>query len=268
MKAIKFVLLTLCGLLGVLYLSIIVYVYCNQDSMIFQSQKLQQDYKFNYLNPFEEINTKVADDVFLNGLLFKANNPKGLVFYLHGNAGTLETWGNFAEEYTRLGYDIFILDYRGFGKSGGSIDNEAQFYNDINTVYKTMLNKYDESKVIIVGYSIGTGGAAYLASKNKPKALILQAPYYNFSELSDTRVPFIPEFIKKYKFETNTFITKIKCPIYIFHGDKDQVIVYENSVRLAKLLKKGDHFFTLKNQDHLNMNNNGVYLSELKNILH
>lgn len=77
----------------------------------------------------------------------------------------------------------------------------------------------------------------------------------------------MPDFIRKYKFETNTFIAKVKCPIYIFHGDHDQVIPYDNSVRLGKLLKKQDKFFILKGQDHLQMNSNRYYLSELKNIL-
>ena len=267
MKVGKSVLLTVCGLFAVLYFSILALVYFNQEALIFHPEKLDMDYKFTYLDSFEEINIKTNDGVLLNGLLFKAENAKGLVFYLHGNGGTLETWGNFSKEYTNLGYDIFILDYRGYGKSGGEIESEVQFNDDINTAYKTMLKRYNESKVIVVGYSIGTGPATYLASTSKPKILILQAPYYSLSELSDSRVPFVPDFIKKYKFETNTFITKVKCPVYIFHGDKDRVIIYDNSVKLSKLLKKGDQFFTLENQDHLNINNNETYLSQLKNIL-
>jgi alpha-beta hydrolase superfamily lysophospholipase len=235
--------------------------------MVFQSSKLAADYKFEFQQNFEEINITSFDGTKLNGLLFKAENAKGLIFYLHGNSGTLETWGNIAPNYTNLGYDIFILDYRGFGKSEGKINSEEQVYNDISAAYKHLLTKYKESKIIITGYSIGTGPATYLASNNKPKALILQAPYYNFLELSSSKVPFFPDFLKKFKFETNVFITKIKAPIYIFHGKEDRLIGYENSVRLSKLLKPTDHFYSLENQDHIGINENEDFLKELEGIL-
>jgi uncharacterized protein len=106
-----------------------------------------------------------------------------------------------------------------------------------------------------------------LASTNKPKQLILQAPYYSFTELSSERVPFMPNFLKKFSFENSKFITKVKSPIFIFHGNQDHIINYNNSVRLQKLLKKNDQFYTLKNQDHIGVNDNVDFLDQLKIIL-
>jgi pimeloyl-ACP methyl ester carboxylesterase len=267
MKTLKFVFITLSCFFAVIYLLIVSYFYFNQEEMIFLPAKLSIDYKFDFKQDFEELNIPSFDNKNLNGLLFKAENSKGLIFYLHGNAGALDTWGDIAENYTNLGYDVFILDYRSYGKSEGTIENEEQFYKDISFAYKKLLARYDENKVVIIGYSIGTGPATYLASKNKPKMLILQAPYYNLTELSDSRVPFMPDFLKKYKFETNVFITKLKSPVFIFHGNKDHVISYSNSVKLSKLLKPNDHFYTLKDQDHSGVNDNQEFLKELKIIL-
>jgi uncharacterized protein len=267
MKTIKFLLFTLASIFGGIYLIFLSYVYYNQTDMIFRSIRLNKDYKFEYHQKFEEINILTADGKKLNGLLFHAEKSKGLIFYLHGNAGNLAFWGNIAPKYTDLGYDIFILDYRGFGKSEGKIESEAQFYNDISLVYKQLLNSYKENKIIITGYSIGTGPATYLAATNNPKALILQAPYFNFLEFSSGKVPFFPDFLKKFKFETNVFITKIKAPIYIFHGNQDQLISYKNSVRLSKLLKPTDHFYLLENQSHIGMNENQDFLNQLANLL-
>ncbi|WP_228515164.1 alpha/beta hydrolase [Flavobacterium sp. MR2016-29] len=235
--------------------------------MVFQSAKLSRDYKFDYQQKFEELNIRSFDGINLNGLLFKAENSKGLIFYLHGNAGTLETWGKIAKIYTNLGYDIFILDYRSFGKSEGEIENEEQLNKDISIVYKKMCSKYPENKIIITGYSIGSGLAAILASENKPKALILQSPYYSFTELSTTRVPFFPDFMKKFSLETYDYLPKIKAPIYIFHGIQDQLIPYQNSVRLNNLLKSNGHFYPLKNQEHIGINENEDFQNQLKNIL-
>lgn len=266
MQKLKFILVTLCGFFAIFYLLIISYLYFNQENFIFQPTKLSKDYKFQFEQNFEEFTIPSFDGINLNGLLFKVENSKGLIFYLHGNAGALDSWSNVAQTYTDLGYDIFILDYRGFGKSEGEIESEEQFYKDVAFAYKKLLLQYPENKVIIIGYSIGTGPATHLASINSPKALILQAPYYNFSEMADSRFPFLPEFVLKYKFTTNIFIPRIKTPIYIFHGDKDQVIPFSNSVKLKKMLKPTDHFYLLKNQDHLNINDNNDFVKAFRTL--
>jgi uncharacterized protein len=267
MRALKFVFFTLLSLFIGIYILIVAYVYFNQAEMVFNASKLSDDYKFSYKQKFEEINIPSFDGKKLNGLLFKANQSKGLVFYLHGNAGNLSTWGNMSEIYTSLGYDIFILDYRGFGKSDGIIENEKEVLKDVSIAYKKLSEKYNEQNIIITGYSIGTGPAAYLASIYNPRLLILQAPYYNFTELSSERVPFMPYFLKKFSFETNNFIKKAKAEVYIFHGNKDQVINYKNSVRLSELIKNKNNFFTLENQNHIGINENDDFKNQLKIIL-
>lgn len=266
-KTLRFLTIILLAFFVVIYVMVISYVYFNQVGMVFQSASLSKEYQFDYQSQFEEINIKSFDGVNLNGLLFKAKESRGLVFYLHGNAGTLETWGEIAKTYTNLGYDIFILDYRSFGKSEGEIENEEQLNKDIAIVYKTLKKRYPENKIIISGYSIGSGLAAILASENKPKALILQSPYYSFTELSSGRVPFFPDFMKKFQLETYKYLAKIKVPIYIFDGKEDQLIPYENSVRLSKILKSNGHFYPLNDQGHIGMNENNDFQNRLQNIL-
>ncbi|KOP36140.1 alpha/beta hydrolase [Flavobacterium sp. WLB] len=267
LKTLKFLSIVLLCFFLIIYVLIISYVYFNQVELVFHSSRLPKDYKFDYQQKFEEINIKSFDGTILNGLLFKAENSKGLIFYLHGNAGTLETWGKIAKVYTSLGYDIFILDYRSFGKSEGEIENEEQLSKDISIVYQSMTKRYPEDKIIIAGYSIGSGFAAKLAFENKPKSLLLQAPYYNFLELSSKRVPMFPNFMKKFSLETNVYLPQIKAPIYIFHGTADQLIPFDNSVRLKKLLKSNAAFYPLKNQEHIGVNENEDFQNQLKTIL-
>lgn len=267
MKALRFIVFRLIALLAIIYLAAIVYLYFNQEKFIFRPTILAKDYNYKFNADFEEVNIPSFDGIKLNGLLFKSEKAKGLVFYLHGNAGALDSWGENAAIYTKLGYDFFILDYRGFGKSEGKIEIEEQFNKDISEVYKYLKTKYKENRITIIGYSIGTGPATILASKNHPSKLILQSPYYSFKELSSTRMPFVPSFIKKYNFETDKYLQKVKAPIYIFHGDKDELIPSENSVKLSRLFKREDHLYLLENQEHLGMNDNIEYQTELKIIL-
>lgn len=256
-------------LIPILIIGLAIYgiIYFYQEKLIFHPDKLEASFKYNFEGNYEEQFFKMEDGTQLNGLLFKADSSKGLIFYLHGNAGSLETWGEIASNYTRLNYDIFILDYRGFGKSEGIISSERQFFEDIENVYATFLKQYAENKIVILGYSIGTGPAAYLASKNKPKLLILQAPYYSLTDLVKHTVPLIPSFLLKYKFETNKYIQDLKSPIVIFHGDKDEVIYYESSIKLQKEFKYSDRLITLENQYHNAITTNPIYLKELEQIL-
>lgn len=268
-RAIMLILKIIVILLITVYACICGYLYLNQEKIIFLPEKLPKDYRFNFSGNYEEINIKTKDNVMLNSLLFKAKNSKGLVFYLHGNKGSLRKWGYFARAYNDLGYDILFLDYRGYGKSEGQITSEKQMFEDVETAYNEMTKRYYPKNIIILGYSIGTALASKLASAHQVKLLILEAPYFNLSDMMTERYPFAPTMLLKYKFENNKNIPKAKCPVIIFHGNQDQIINYTHSERLAKLLDKsrGDMFFMLPGQNHNNLRNHPKYKMELKKIL-
>ena len=111
-------------LLG-LYILVCGLMFVLQEKLIFFPQKLDKDHQFSFRQPFEEVYIKTEDQKSLHGLLFRADSSKGLIFYLHGNAGSLDAWGEVAETYTRLHHDVFLLDYRGYGKSEGAIESEG-----------------------------------------------------------------------------------------------------------------------------------------------
>ena len=246
----------ICGLL-----------YFFQEKFIFLPQKLDKNYQFNFIQNFEEINIKSEDGKILNGLLFKTDNSRGLIFYLHGNAGSLNSWGTIAKTYTDLKYDIFILDYRGYGKSEGKITTQKQLFQDNQIAYDELKRRYSENEIIVLGFSIGTGMAAKLASTNNPKILILKAPYYNFTDLIQHICPAIPTFLLKYKFETDKYLKSCRMPVVIFHGDQDEVIYYESSLKLKENFKTQDTLIILKGQGHNGITENENYKVELKKIL-
>ncbi|WP_029904544.1 alpha/beta hydrolase [Prevotella sp. 10(H)] len=260
-------LIRIITIIAALYIIFCGFFYFFQQEFIFHPQKLNTTYTFHFKQNFEEINIKTTDGILLNSLLFKANDSKGLILYLHGNAGALDSWGRIAPVYTDLGYDILFVDYRGFGKSGGEIDNEEQLHSDMQCVYNEMKKSYEEDKIIVLGYSIGTGLAAKVASENSPQMLILQAPYYSLTNVIKSICPIIPDFTIRYKLETYKFILKCKMPIVIFHGDKDNVIDYSNSLKLKPLLKDTDRLITLSGEGHNNITENQEYRRVLTGLL-
>ena len=255
-KTVLILYILLCGLL-----------YFFQERLIFFPQKLQKTYQFQFEGKYEEKNIKTTDGTVLNGLLFKADSTKGLIFYLHGNAGSLSSWGEVAKTYTRLNYDIFILDYRGYGKSDGKINGQEPFFEDIQCVYDELKKQYSEDKIIVLGYSIGTGLASKVASTNNPKLLIFQAPYYSLTDMMKHTYPIIPTFILKYKFETYKYLQACQMPIVIFHGNHDNIIYYGSSLKLKSEFKKVDTLITLNGQGHNGITDNRDYKIEIKNVL-
>ncbi len=250
-----------------LYIALCGILYFSQEKLIFFPEHLDKNYKFEFDQKFEELNIKSTDGKYLNGLLFKADSSKGLIFYLHGNSGCINTYKKDIKTYTDLNYDVFIIDYRGYGKSEGRIKSQAQLFEDDQTSYNQLKKNYTEDKIIILGYSLGTGLASKLASTNHPKMLILQAPYYSFIYLMKQRYPLIPTFILKYKLTTNEYLKNCNMPVVIFHGDSDEVINYSSSLKLKEELKKQDTLITLNGQGHNNITDNKKYRIELKKIL-
>lgn len=249
------------------YLILCTFFYVMQERFIFYPDKLDKDFTYGFSHTFDEMNIKMSDNADLNGLLFRADTTKGLILYLHGNAGAVDMWGRLASVYTDSGYDIFFYDYRGFGKSDSEIISQEQFFDDAQRVYDTMREKYNEDSIIVLGFSIGTCPAAKLAAENNPKLLILQAPYYDLTGVIRDICPVIPSFLVKYKLETNKYLRECKMPVVIFHGDDDWTIDHSHSVRLSELLKEGDMFVTLEGEQHNGITDNEEYRRELKEIL-
>jgi pimeloyl-ACP methyl ester carboxylesterase len=261
------VVLIILGVLAGLYVALCCVLYFKQESLLFFPSRLRADHQFRFSGRFEERWMPVADGTRLHGLLFHAPNSKGLVFYLHGNGGAVDSWGEAATAYTDLGYDVFFLDYRGYGKSEGRISSQAQLLNDVQTVYQRLLPEYPENRTVILGYSVGTGPATWLAAQQHPKLLILQAPYFSMRDLATRLYPFVPGFLVRYPLPTNELIGKVSAPVVLFHGDRDEVIYYESSLKLKALLKPSDKLIVLPGAGHNGMTDNPLYRRALAKLL-
>jgi uncharacterized protein len=257
------VVLIVLGVVAALYVLLCGVLYFKQEKLLFAPTRLPAGYQFHFLGQFEEQWTTAADGTRLHGLLFKTPNAKGLIFYLHGNGGALDSWGDAAATYTALGYDVFLPDYRGYGKSGGTITNQAQLLADVDTVYRQLLPKYPENRIVVLGYSLGTGPATH----HHPRLLILQAPYFSMRDMAARLYPFVPGFILRYPMPTNELIGRVSAPIVLFHGDHDEVIDYNSTLRLKALLKPTDRLIVLPGARHNGMTDNPTYRREVARLL-
>lgn len=250
----------------VLYGGVSLYFYLQQEKLIFWPEELEEDYKFEFDTPFEEITLKFPNKVSINCLHFRVHNPKGCILMHHGNQGNMIRWGAHYTKFTTLGYDVLVYDYRTYGKSKGRL-SESALIRDARRVYKHLLKSYPSENIIQYGISLGTGIATWLAIKTKCKILILETPYRSMLEMASRKAPYLSlKYILKFHLRTDKRIKKVECPIYIFHGTDDDLIPYEDSLYLSKLNPKID-LTSFKGGKHSNLNTFDLYHKRLKEIL-
>ncbi len=254
-------------LLAACYGGLCVAFYFLQDFFFFRPERLPRQFEYKYPFPFEEVNFEMEDGGRINGVHFKVPNSKGVVYYLKGNSRSIKGWGKFARDFVSKGYDFFMFDYRGFGKSKGR-RTETTLYNDAQTVYKWLSSRFPEERIVVYGRSLGSGIAARIASWNKPQMLILDSPYFSFLHQIRRFGFILPlRWLLRFHIRTDQFMRKITCPVFILHGNKDRLISYEQSLMLQKLNPEGCVLLTIPNGKHNNLPAFAAYHEYLYDIL-
>lgn len=230
------------------------FIYFFQHKFFFHPEKLPTDFQFAYesLNAEEKM-VETEPGALIDYLHFKVENPKGLVFYLKGNTKSIKGWGKFAIDFTRLGYEVIMLDYRGFGKSTGRRTNDG-LKHDIQFIYDLEKKHWKEEDIIVYGRSIGSGFAAMLAAKNRPRMLILTSPLYSLIRSINRYMPFMPARpFMRYNIPTFKYLKAVTCPIKIIHGTNDNLVPIKTAIELSAINPKRTRFYTIIGAGHINI---------------
>lgn len=253
----------------ILYCSTGIVLYYLQERFLFHPEKLSQAYVYDFKAPFEEINIPFNGTDTINLVKFfpKDSTRRGVVVYFHGNKENIERYAKFAGNFTKHGYEVWMEDYPGFGKSTGE-RTEKKMYQQALQIQKMAAGRYGKDSIIIYGKSFGTGIASYIASESDCKRIILETPYYSIPALYSCYAPIYPtELMSTYKIPTNTFLQDVHYPVSIFHGTNDGVIPYRCAVKLKSVLKPTDEFITINKGTHQNLNDFPLFRQKLDSLL-
>ena len=229
-------------------------IYFIQEKLIFLPTKLPLDYQYEFDHSFEEIFLEANDGARLNALHFKSSDPKGVILYFHGNAGNLARWGEIATSFVDMDYDVVIMDYRTYGKSKGTLSEQA-LIDDGQLFYDYVLSQYQEEQLILYGRSLGTGIATKLAAENNPAKVLLETPYYSLLDIAESRFPYLPvKRLLKYQFKSFENVRDINCRISVFHGTSDEVIPLDSGRRLYESIPGSNkELFVVPGGQHNNL---------------
>ncbi len=255
------------GSLAALYLITAIVLYLNQEKFIFLAAKLSPNYKFSQFDNAREVYLTREKGLRLHALYFAAKKPKGIILYFHGNKGALDGWGPAAADLTPLGYDVLMPDYRGYGKSEGA-PRKGILHKDAMAFYEMLLNDHDPANIVIYGRSLGTGIACRLATKVKAKLLILETPYLSLLAMAKMTMPFFPaSWIMNYQMRSDITIKRVKCPIHIFHGTADELIPYEQALKLTKIYGDMSVLTTIEGGLHSDLTKFDLFHEKLADLL-
>ncbi len=259
------------------WLKIFILVYCGigiilyslQEKILFHPEPLDPGHTFSFDQQFEEIKMpfNTTDTVSMIKFYPADSLRKGVVLYFHGNKKNVEHYARFVASFTSKGYEVWMPDYPGFGKSTGE-RTEQKLYTIAYEVQKMAAVKYPAESIIVYGKSLGTAIAAYVASVKPSQRLILETPYYSIPSLFQSYAFMYPASVmSNYKLPTHEFLADVKVPVAIFHGTGDWVVPYRSGVRLKKMLKPGDVFIKIPEGSHNNLNESPIYRKSLDSLL-
>ena len=249
------------------YVLLLLITYLIQERFIFKPEKLKQDFIYKYDTPFKELFFDVEPGVRINGLHFTVRNPHGLILYFHGNSRSIKGWARYAKDFFRYNYDVVLVDYRGFGKSTGK-RTEKLMFSDMQFVYDTLAVQYTEHHIIVYGRSLGSGFAAKIASDNKPRYLILDAPFFSFKNVVERFLPIIPtRYVLRFHLRTDKWIRHVNCHTYILHGTKDWLIPISNSEKLQAISPRKITLIRIIGGGHNNLPTFPQYHNIIRDIL-
>ncbi len=250
-KTKTYIINSIIGLIG-LYLLLLLYFVVAEDSFVYHPDyttrkvaSLDSSYRY------KSVSIVTKDSETIKGWeITTSDSTAPWVLFLHGNAGNISdmTHPERAKYYNQYGYNVLLIDYRGFGESTGKpseqglyIDAMAAF--DYLSITKAIPNK----KIIIHGWSLGSGVATHLASEVDCGALILEGAFTSVPAVGERYYPFIPaKLISKNRFDSESRIDKIKCGILFLHALDDAQIPFDMSETLYSKAIEPKAFVKLK----------------------
>ncbi|HEU4855627.1 MAG TPA: alpha/beta hydrolase [Nitrosospira sp.] len=209
---------------------------------------------------YETVELATDDGETLHGWFVPAPDAAGTVLFFHGNAGNISHRMGYLLMFYRLGYNTFIIDYRGYGQSSGA-PSESGTYKDAQAAWQYLTEKKDiaPSNVVLFGESLGAAVAAWLAAREKPALLVLASAFTSVPDMGAKLYPFLPiRLLSRFEYNTLEYLRSVNCPVFIAHSPQDEIVPFEQGRALYEAAPDPKQFLELQGGH----NNGFIYMQE------
>jgi len=222
---------------GLLYGALCIYLFLMQAKLLYYpnipSRKLTASPADIGLE-YESVSITTSDGVTIHGWFVPVKQERGTLLLFHGNAGNISHRLDSLKIFHELGLSIFIIDYRGYGRSQGAISEQGT-YLDAESAwnYLTEIRKIPAQQIIVFGRSLGAAIAAYVASRQSPGALILESAFTSVPDMAAKLYPIFPvRLLSRFQYNTKKMLRSVSIPVLIIHSPDDEIIPFENGLQL------------------------------------
>ncbi len=235
-RVVRVALLTYLGLVGVLF-------GC-QSCLIYFPKRAVRATPAQAGLAYEEVNFSADDGVKLHGWFVPAPKARGTVLICHGNGGNISHRLDTIAVLRGLGLDVFIFDYRGYGRSQGR-PTEQGTYRDAEAAWDYLVKTRgaDPARIVILGRSLGGAVAAYLARERTPAALIVESSFTSIPDIGAEKIPIFPiRLLSRFDYDTRGYVRELKCPLLVIHSPDDRLIPLHHGQRIFEAAHKPKQF--------------------------
>ncbi len=183
---------------------------------------------------FDDLHLKTSDGLTLHGWFVPAENPRATLLYLHGNAGNISHRIETLRQFREIGFSTMIIDYRGYGKSEGEPDEEGT-YRDAEAAwdYLVRIRSVAPDSIIVLGRSLGGAIAVNLATKVKPRAVILESTFTSIPDRGAELYPYFPvRLLARIQYNSLQRMSSLSSPLLIVHSPEDEIVPFNHGERL------------------------------------
>ena len=201
---------------------------------------------------FEDVSFAAADGVSLHGWFIPGRTGVTWLWF-HGNAGNISNrLDNLALLHDRLGVNIFIFDYRGYGRSEGRASEKGIYMDAVAALsHLRTRDDIDHSKIVLFGRSLGSAVAVEVAAGRETYAVILESPFTSTRAMARRLIPLLPVgLLITTRLDSLAKIDKVRAPLLVLHGDADQTVPIELGRELFDAANEPKRFHVIEGADH------------------
>ena len=202
---------------------------------------------------YEDVQIQTSDGPIIKGWFIPGPRSDMTCLWFHGNGGNLgHRVGELELAHHRIGANIFIFDYRGYGESEG-IPSEKGTYLDSRAVIEYLRSRtdVDSDRLVYVGHSLGAAVAIESALTTPPMAMVLISPFASMRDMANLTLPFAPAgWLVRNHFDSMSRVRQLNTPLLVLHGDRDETVPIYQGRKLYEAANEPKRFHTLEGAAH------------------
>ena len=213
---------------------------------------------------FEDVHLTAPDGAVLHGWYLPGRDGARTLLFFHGNAGNISHRLDSLRIFNDLGLNTFIIDYRGFGQSGGSPGEQAT-YEDARVAwqYLTGTRGVEPRRIVVFGRSLGAGVATWLASEEAPGGLIIESPFRSVPALAAKYYPLFPvRLLARIRYDNDARLPTVSCPVLVAHSREDEIVPFAHGRALFEVAPEPKYFLEMRGSHNVGFLTTGRDYSE------